>query len=304
MKEKFIKPTFLCIGAQKAGTTWLYTNLSQHPQIFFHKPEKEKWSKERHFWCFCKNKGKNPTQEDIVNYYKSFGVQEGITGDITPHYSIQNRKRIKLIYQHLPDVKIIYIIRNPVQRSWSMLTMYANHNNFDISDNSNDPDLIDFVLNNKTCLRQCDYIENIKNWCAVFPEDQILILNYDEIIKSPKKLLGECFKHLEVDESFAENINRELLTSKINPFRFQPSTPVKPIIKKVLALKYKEYIPKLESLLGWDLSAWTQNNFPDNLTIKSLTESYLQLVDSYLKKGEKEKALRYFQIATSLKRSA
>ena len=105
-------PDFLGIGAQKAGTTWLYENLRRHPQMYL--PN----TKEIHYfdWYFYKS---------IHWYCKHFMAVEKnkLKGEITPCYSTLSENKIKLIHKINPQLKIILILRNPIERAWSQAVM-------------------------------------------------------------------------------------------------------------------------------------------------------------------------------------
>lgn len=152
-------PDFFCIGAQKAGTGWLYEQLRMHPD-FWMPPLKE-----LHY--FDRLKGiengsartlpfaRNPKQRmevarerardqrdlqfleaidrlcaqpgiDLQNYGRLFENKDGlISGDITPGYSILEDELIKEIVSAFADLKVIFLARDPVERAWSQLSMYV-----------------------------------------------------------------------------------------------------------------------------------------------------------------------------------
>ena len=105
-------PNFLGIGAQKAGTTWLYKNLRKHPQLYL--PE----TKEIHYfdWYFYKS------IKWYCKYFKS-AKKTQITGEINPCYSVLSERKIKLIHKINPKLKIILLLRNPIERAWSQAVM-------------------------------------------------------------------------------------------------------------------------------------------------------------------------------------
>lgn len=105
-------PDFLGIGAQKSGTTWLYKNLIKHPQLYL--PE----TKEIHYfdWYFYKS----------INWYCQYfksAKKTQVTGEINPCYSTLSEKKIKLIHKMNPKLKIILLLRNPIDRAWSQAVM-------------------------------------------------------------------------------------------------------------------------------------------------------------------------------------
>ena len=101
-------PDFICIGVQRAGTTWLYECLKEHPEIFV--PE----TKELHFF--------NDNYEKGMTFYSDFfndaNSTKQVIGELTPNY-YHDFTALERISQSLPNVKIIFILREPVARAYS-----------------------------------------------------------------------------------------------------------------------------------------------------------------------------------------
>lgn len=106
-----LAPDFLGIGAQKSGTTWLYKNLRCHPELFL--PDE----KELHYfdWNY---------ERSLRWYGHQFkpGINK-IKGEITPGYSIIERERIALIHRLWPKLRLVLLLRNPIDRAWSQAVM-------------------------------------------------------------------------------------------------------------------------------------------------------------------------------------
>ncbi|MGD9211988.1 MAG: sulfotransferase, partial [Desulfobacteraceae bacterium] len=125
--DKFRKPDFLIIGAQKSGTTWLWRMIDQHPQTAL--PQK----KEIHYFGGSENyrQGKQWYYEHFADIDKSKITGEASTTylfDFVPFWHNPSDDLLmdnslpslpELINNELPDVKIIAILRNPVRRAIS-----------------------------------------------------------------------------------------------------------------------------------------------------------------------------------------
>tara|TARA_B110000444_G_scaffold238986_1_gene253031 strand:- start:1350 stop:2192 length:843 start_codon:yes stop_codon:yes gene_type:complete len=215
-------PDFLGIGAQKSGTTWLYKNLRKHPQLYL--PE----TKEIHYfdWYFYKS---------INWYYKYFkGAKKNqVTGEINPCYSTLSEKKIKLIHKMNPKLKIILLLRNPIERAWSQAVMNlvkrkkANIAKVDLfsiikiatSTRKKDFHLIknhEFIahFNHPRSIERGNYLNIIKKWEKYFPNNQIFIGDYNQLNLSPDKLLNEIFNFLAIKQ--VTEWNNYPLHSKIN----------------------------------------------------------------------------------------
>lgn len=104
-------PDFLGIGAQKAGTTWLHENLCHHPDLYLPEP------KELHYfdWGFHRS----------LRHYSDIFKRgcNRVKGEITPGYSIIPVERMRFIRTIMPDVRLIFLMRNPIDRAWSQALM-------------------------------------------------------------------------------------------------------------------------------------------------------------------------------------
>jgi len=125
-------PDFLIVGPQRTGTSWLYRNLNEHPQIFTSKP------KELFFFNKLRSQDHPRFQSDKLSWYleffkphrfykkmlkkqKKYGEKYSkyVRGEATASYSTLHPDIIEEITILNPDIKIIILIRNPIERAWS-----------------------------------------------------------------------------------------------------------------------------------------------------------------------------------------
>ena len=119
MVEK--KPNFIVVGAMKAATTSLYTYLKQHPKIFMTKVKEPMFFnnfKQENKYKISGKKSKKPTT--LKEYLAMFDdvKNEKAIGEASPAY-IYNPQAPQLIKEHLSNVKIIAILRQPTDRAYS-----------------------------------------------------------------------------------------------------------------------------------------------------------------------------------------
>ena len=133
-------PDFLCVGAQKAGTSWLYRQLEPHPD-FWMPPLKElhyldnlNRTKRRHpprsnderDACFVQNIKDLSMRShlDLDRYGRLFSHKGTLhSGDISPAYSTLSDEVIERVVDHFPNLKVVFLARDPVERAWSQLSM-------------------------------------------------------------------------------------------------------------------------------------------------------------------------------------
>ena len=148
---------FLGIGAQKCGTSWCHENLRRHPNIFL--PEQ----KELHFW---------DTGQHDLRWYRSFFQHKpkgAKAGEITPAYAILPTDVIRAIRTALPEIRLVYLIRNPMDRAWSSALMALNRAELTI-DEASDQWFVDH-FRSRGSLRRGDYETCLRNWRSVYSAD-------------------------------------------------------------------------------------------------------------------------------------
>lgn len=217
-------PEFLIIGAQKGGTTSLYSYLVQHPGIipcekkevhFFGNPEIRKrgeaWYR-RHF----------PSN----SYRKSLEKQLGyspITGEATP--DMNQPFMPKLVHELLPNAKLIAMLRNPIDRAFSQYhhkrkVLGSEPLIFEEAIAQSAIRLPDELMNDQRMYYQSDhrsyitrglYAEQLERWYQYYPKDRIHISSSEEFFEDPASELKKILKFLEMpdfqfDCSLAKNI--------------------------------------------------------------------------------------------------
>jgi hypothetical protein len=175
-------PNFLGIGAQRAGTTWLYENLRTHPDIFL--PKK----KELRYFNFEYECG----EEHYLENFADVGGESAI-GEITPGY-YWNHAALKRIAAYRPEMRLIFILRSPVDRAYSQYELYRDEfRNLSFSAALRErPELIDWGM----------YGRSMKWLWDLFPPQQILLLDYEDLSSDPKSFLRGVLEFLEVDSDF------------------------------------------------------------------------------------------------------
>lgn len=193
---------FLGIGAQKTGTTWLFENLRQHPQVAF--PA----GKEIHFWNQQYDKG--------VDWYLSLfpANLDQKQGEITPAYAFQPKDIIEQVYDINPSLRLFYCIRNPIERAWSSAMMALRRAEMTIEEAS-DQWFIDH-FNSQGSLQRGDYVTCINNWLDIFPEDQLLVVSNQQISNDPMDVLVRCCDHIGVEPALFRAEHQEQVKKAVN----------------------------------------------------------------------------------------
>ncbi len=212
-----LRPDFLIISPAKTGSTWLAANLRCHPQIFVPAVKEVKYFSSFYQWF------------DLDWYLDHFRPASGrLKGEASPSYAILPLERIRLLHQLLPDVKLIYLMREPIARSWS----HARHNekyreaNFASCPAAAGPVTEEQWLSNFTHdwpLNSGDYLGQLRRWLSVFPSEQMYVGFFESIVSDPATLLRQLFGFLGVDPEV--NLSSFPLFERILPGTGEKLTP-------------------------------------------------------------------------------
>lgn len=234
-------PSFLGIGAQKAGTTWLFEQLRRHPDVAF--PA----GKEIHFWDQLSVRS-IAWYESLFKPFEGSGKQ---TGDITPAYAILPPKIIEICHNHFPDLRLVYILRNPIDRAWSHAKMHLEKKGVCIA-RTPESWFIEHFRSSES-LQRGDHETCIRNWLSFYPREQLLICRFEDLASNPRLFLKSCLHHLGVDET---NYDWKAdFETRVFPTH---THPLPPGLRAELKAIYGGKLQSLQKFLGFDLSEWEQ----------------------------------------------
>lgn len=206
-------PDFIIIGAMKSGTSSLFSYLSQHPQMFQSK------RKEVHFF----DGGLTPEVDNFAKeqawYQAHFPLRKNMSTDsktfeASPLY-IFNPLAPKRIFDIIPKVKIIAILRNPTERAISHyfhekrknrepLPIYEalQEEEKRLEPAINREDYKSELFRHFSYKSRGLYKKQIERYLNYFPWQQILVLNSDELFSEPDNTLRRVFEFVGVETEF------------------------------------------------------------------------------------------------------
>jgi hypothetical protein len=212
-------PDFLIVGAARSGTTSLYHYLRQHPDIFMPK------EKEPRFFMFADSPPdafftrdfRKPVWQ-LEEYSRLFEpAKEGqLLGEASVDYLAFPDEVIRNIKKYIPDwqkLKIIIILRNPIERAYSAYLHNQILPNVDSSlslettlDQTRDL-LISKGLSMSNSIGAGFYFDNVKAYHDNFPHIKIFL--YDELKKDAGNLVKDVYRFFGIDDSFAPDIEKK-----------------------------------------------------------------------------------------------
>jgi len=184
-------PNLLIIGAVKSGTSSLHYYLDLHPEIMM--------SKKKELYYFVESRN---WHRGVEWYSSHFSRKAKIAGESTPGYTLFPKLKgvPKRIYELLPEVKLIYLIRDPIERAKShYIANYSSggenrtfHSAFENLDNN------PFIFPSL-------YANQLEQYFPFFDVSQILVITLENLHKNPRKTMQKVFHFLAVEDTFYSN---------------------------------------------------------------------------------------------------
>lgn len=293
-------PNFLVIGAAKSGTTALHRYLKQHPRIFMSTP------KELRFFPFENQRPDFRGPGDAIDattmitsiedYRAHFAAAADYParGEASPLYLYfpQAAERIR---HHIPDAKLIAILRHPADRAYSQYMMKRRDGREPLSFHealaAEEQRIADGWSHHWHYRRRGFYAVQLKRYFDLFRREQLRVFLYEDYVTDPIGFMQDIFRFLDVDDTFVPDMSVRHNESKMPRSRalqvflteqrfaknlFKPLLPARwsrrigdrlrrqnltkpPLpenLRRHLIEVYREDILELQGMLGRDLSHW------------------------------------------------
>ncbi|MFB6181771.1 MAG: sulfotransferase domain-containing protein [Candidatus Magasanikbacteria bacterium] len=207
-----MKPDFIGIGTQRAGTSWVYACLYEHPELCMPFKEINFFSRKRNY-----KKG--------VDWYES-RFDSCDSGQQIGEYStsyLDSEVAAERIYEYYPNVKLIVSLRNPIERAISNFKHCKKADEID-----KDMDFFEAIEERPKIIERGFYYKHIQRYLEHFDKEDMLFLIYEDSKENPKEFIKTIYEFLEVDTDFTSSFIEE----KINKSRIPSSVTVDGIISK------------------------------------------------------------------------
>lgn len=240
---------FIVGGTQKGGTTALDYYLRKHPQIGMAK------RKEVHF--FDNEQIYSIPDVNYNKYHMFFDLiwTKKVYGEVTPIY-IYWESCCKRIFEYNPNIKLIFILRNPIERAFSNWNMEFDRNSdketFSNAIRSERDRIKESLPQQHRVYSYVDrglYSEQIKLYKSYFPDNQLMFIKYEEFYTNQEKILFDIFKFLGVSSD-------EFTFEKKTVHKRKKHSEISKGDKEYLIRKFKDDIHQVERELNWDCSDW------------------------------------------------
>lgn len=206
---------FIIAGTEKAGTTSVFTYLSTHPSVC------GSVVKETDFF---RNAYTGDREKDITNYASFFenpSHEKPIIMEASPGYLGSGAEVAARIHSLIPNTKLLFILRNPIDRMYSSFNFHVSKLNLNanLSFEEYINKCIDYDLGNKSpaelnigewylkVISYGRYADYLKYYYQRFPENQIKILFFEDLNRDTLNFMRELCDFLEITSDYFEDYN-------------------------------------------------------------------------------------------------
>jgi hypothetical protein len=245
-------PGFIVIGGQKCGTTYLYDRLLDHPLVY------PCLVKEPHFFHYHYPKG--------VDWYRAHFYSRSL--ERTPG-AIAGEASGSIFYPHsarrvaetVPDVKLIALLRNPVERAYShyfhevrlgfeslpfeeALACEESRLEGETEKILSNENYYSFNRHHYSYVTKGIYSQQLERWFSYFPREQLLIIKSEDFYHEPPDVLREVTTFLGLSP---------WTPAQHRGHKAFPYPPMREATRRSLAERFKPHNERLYDLLGRDL---------------------------------------------------
>ena len=251
-----LMPSFIIIGGMKCGSSSLYRYIIQHHNV------KPALTKELYFFHKYKNFEKG------IPWYKShfpFSQQGLITGEATPDY-IFHPHAPKRIADNIPSVKLIALLRNPVDRAYSHYyhaLRYKWENPSTSFEEAIDKEKLILESELEKIIKDEDYdsenylrysylsrgiyLQQIKRWRQFFLPEQILIIESERLYSEPSKTFRQVLDFLDLPQQELTDYKKYNSYSEYSTSNYPK---INPDTRKYLLAYFRPHNESLYEYLG------------------------------------------------------
>lgn len=195
------KPNLFVIGSGKSGTTYLYDLLASHPSIFMCRPKEPTHFVDpkqlRKVWPWGWKQGYWRNQQLYLQLFQSAGTA-AILGEASAYYTHLPlvsgvAERIK---QFNPDARLIYVMRDPIERTishyWHRVRYHAEYRS------------ISYAIRTDPQYRDVShYAMQLTPYFKHFDRDQVKLITFEELTRNTNETIRSIFRWLSIDDSLA-----------------------------------------------------------------------------------------------------
>ncbi len=248
-------PTFIIAGAPRSGTTWLYQLLDRHPDVYMAKPARP----EPKFFLVDEMYARGIRH--YVDTWFAGAESYPASGEKSTNY-LESVTAAQRIHHDLPDVKLVFILREPAERAYSNWA-WSRMNGMETEDFDTAiameeererqlPPTLRYARPHAYVSRGL-YAAMLRPYFALFPRDHVLCLKFDAIIHKPGELASRLHRFIGVTPRPDDAQGLDVVNPSENRGDSMPDA-----VRDRLRERYGEPGRQLAQLLGPEFATWDE----------------------------------------------
>lgn len=247
-------PDFIIAGAPRSATTWLHVLANRHPQLAMAQPR----APEPKFFLV------DELFERGLEYYSAKWFarlpSDRLVGEKSANY-LESTTTAQRIQRSLPRVKLIFLLRNPVDRAYSNY-LWSCQNGLEAEsferalalEQQRERDLAPTLRYARphAYFSRGLYARHLARFFDRFPRQQLLVLRYEDVEIQPESVTAAFHRFLGIVE--LPETARGL--DPINTLTASQVSPLSQTLRRNLAARYRSANADLAILLGPDFEVW------------------------------------------------
>ena len=189
---------------------------------------------------------------DLENYARLFEPKGSLlSGDITPTYSTLSDEIIRRIVEYFPNLKVIFLARDPVERVWSHLSMEVHYGQIEPFDITDITDVNRNLLRRGMRLRSYPSA-TVARWKRYVHPDRFRVYFFDDLQRNPAELRGSIVHFLGADRDKPS----DRLTADYNSWNGMEKLQLTDKVRSHLAQFFKKELKTCAAKLGGPARQW------------------------------------------------
>jgi hypothetical protein len=188
-----VLPTFVIAGAGKSGTTTLWEYLKAHPEVSLAVLKEP---------CFFTNNSELSTFSNGLSWYQDLFPKipdAKAFGEASTIYMVSEDSPA-LIFETVPDVKLIFILRDPVERLYSQFFSQQKQQGLQVPE-------FEYMIREQHPMVQklisaSSYQDHLSRYMDLFPMNQIKVIIFDDLESNPRTVVREIYEYIGVNPDF------------------------------------------------------------------------------------------------------
>jgi uncharacterized protein (TIGR03086 family) len=248
-------PTFLILGAQKSATRWLRTNLGEHPDVFAASLELSYFNQ------------KYRLGPDFYRSQFEGWNGEPIVGEATPGYMMYRHRPARVakrIQETIPDVRLIVLLRNPIDRANSALVHHVKRERLSkraklttlVQEKAPEEDRLGLITGGLYAASLIPFVERFG--------DQLIFFLHDDVTDDPLWVYRTALEHIGASPDFVPPALDEVVFSNQTKPSVKRRSSLSDEDRKLLWGYFADDVAILGPMIDRDLSSWNPN-LPEDL---------------------------------------